>query len=276
MALALLAFLLWLLHQWNTKTPIVFITATKYEDPIPLNPWAVEDRNSLQELKAILSIPERVPDWNEASGKLEVLPKSLDFLVHFRKESPLLLYLSVHGVVKEDGEPCLLPPGASINDPKRWVPVANVLDEINEKVPASRNVVLILDSNRIRVNWNLGILYNTFTERVSELVERKKIPRLVVLTSAGPGQVNGTSAEFGGSVFARYLQLGLAGAADSGAAGNHDDDISLQELVAYLQHEVNAWSLFNRGEPQQPTVVPHDANLHIHVAYALAQKSRCR
>src|SRR5215813_2777415 len=48
MALALLSFLVWLLLQWNPKTPFVFVTVTKYDTPVPVNAWALEDRTALE------------------------------------------------------------------------------------------------------------------------------------------------------------------------------------------------------------------------------------
>ena len=73
---------------------------------------------------------------------------------------------------------------------------------------------------------------------VQDLMMRSKNPKIAVLMSAGPGQINWTSSDFGGSVFARFLQVGLEGAADTEFAGDKDDDIGLQELASYLQHKV--------------------------------------
>ena len=126
--------------------------------------------------------------------------------------------------------------------------------ESEVRLPRRRHLLVILDCNRIRVNWNLGVLYNSFAERVQQLVERKPPPRMAVLLAAGPGQVNWASSDLGGSVFGRYLQLGLAGSAAKDGVGNlfWRSDISLQKLVAYLEREVSGWSEFNRGEPQTP------------------------
>ena len=95
--IALLALLIWLLRQPNTKTPFVFVTATKYDAPIPLNPWAFEDRQSLGALnKKNLFIPEHLPDWNESINKFEVVPKLVDgkFFNQFKDGTPLILYVS--------------------------------------------------------------------------------------------------------------------------------------------------------------------------------------
>src|SRR4029079_2445535 len=101
-------------------------------------------------------------------------------------------------------------------------------------------------------------------DRVKALVEEKNNPRLAVLLSAGQGQANWTSADFRGSVFARYVQLGLAGAADSKSnGGNKDGHVSLDELTSYVQHKVSAWSQSNRGEPQDPMLIPKDAHFHV-------------
>jgi hypothetical protein len=268
MALALLSFLVWLLLQWNPKTPFVFVTVTKYDTPVPVNAWAVEDRAALELLNGSnISVP-KLPEWKADGNHFELLPESFH-VNDYRQTAPVVIYVSAHGVVRDDGAPCILPPGASIHESKNWITVKQLLDEIHEKIPSSRNTLLVLDCNRIRVGWNLGIVYNSFAEQVEALVNGKDWPGIAVLLSAGPGQVNWASDDFRGTIFGRFLQLGLAGAADTKAV---DGDVSLDELADYLKHEVSAWALANRGEPQEPVLLPRDAK-SFHVCYPIRGSS---
>ena len=255
-ALALLAWLIVSLLP-IPRTPFVLVMATDYKSPIPINSWAMEDGLAIEELnRKNLELPTKhLINWNDDGSSFELIPSDFD-LNQYKLDLPLIIYLSAHGVVKEDGQPCVLPPRVSINDPKKWIVLEKLLDDIHTKVSEKRDTLLVLDCNHIRENWSLGIVYNTFADRVKELVNRKKLPRLAVLTSAGPGQVSWTSADFRGSVFARYLQLGLAGAADRKESGNKNSTVSLKELASYLQDEVSAWSQSNRGEKQEPMLLP--------------------
>ncbi len=263
LAVGLLALLVYQLLPTG-KTPLIVVIATNYSAPVPLNSWAREDFDSLRELDRgsfwdniwITDLSERWNDSGEPRAPLvteELIPK-------VPSGQPLIIYVNMHGIVNDAGDPCLLHPDASITNSKSWKPVAELLGEIRATVPEKLNKLLILDCNRIRVNWNLGILYNSFTERLKELVETENVPNLAVLTSAGPGQVSWASADLAGSAFGRYLQLGLAGQADEDSEDS-DGKVSLQELTAYLQREVSAWSRSNRGEPQTPTLIlPQEAD----------------
>ena len=176
-----------------------------------------------------------------------------------KSEEPLIVHISMHGVVNDDNKPCLLPPGPLAVDAKSWIPVEDVLKHISDAVGDQRKALVILDCHRIRANWQLGIVYNTFTERLQQLLGSNPFPDVAVLCSAGPGQMNWSSADLNGSSFGRYLQLGLAGEANNAEGADGNSSVSLHELVAYLQREVNAWSESNRGEPQLPTLIPAGA-----------------
>jgi hypothetical protein len=273
-ALALLALLIWFLPKFP-RTPFILIAETKYDAPIPINGWAREDCDAFRALnKRNILFQDHELERDTKSDKVEFLPKSFN-ANKGQSDIPLVVYVSMHGVVKDSGEPCLLPSGASFNEPKEWIPVANVLDEIGDKVLSTRDTLLVLDCNRIRMNWSMGIVYNTFADRLQELVDKhvkelakqKKYHRLAVLMSAGPGQINWTSPDLRGSVFGHYLQLGLAGAADERDSGDGDGKVQLLELAAYLKQAVSAWSQYNRGEPQEPMLIPGDADFH--VTYAI-------
>src|SRR5690606_25736482 len=106
-----------------------------------------------------------------------------------------------------------------------------------------------------------GQLYNTFTERLTQLVSAEQFPHLAVLNSTGPGQFAVSSADLQGSVFGHFLHLGLAGGADLRAeGGNGNGRVSARELVHYLQHHVSQWTKQFTDDPQRPMLLP--AELH--------------
>jgi len=263
LALGLLALLIYLLLTWRQKTPLIAIVAAEeYAQAvsIPPNPWAKEDVNTLKKLdgRNVVIASSKQQPWNIQPVRFIPGPRELNLSLSrnpfWRDDQPFILYINMHGIVNEQGEPCLLLPGASLVTDKKWLRLTDVLEEIKSRAEG-RNTLLILDCNRIRVNWNLGIIYNSFVERVQQLVEKADLPNVAVLVSAGPGQVNWGSINLQGTAFGRYLSLGLAGDAD----GNRDGEVSLHELRDYLQHQVDAWSQFNRGERQTPTLLPADA-----------------
>ncbi|HJQ81073.1 MAG TPA: hypothetical protein VJ828_14020 [Lacipirellulaceae bacterium] len=263
--LLVLLVVLMLLREWRTE--VIILTATDYSLPAPLNPWAVEDGNALKELQQenLTPVTDITDKWS-AQPNLATLLQLLEEEIEETK-APLIVYISMHGIVNDERMPCLLPPGVRPAETTKLIPVRRILEHISQLAAANRrDALVILDCNRFRANWNLGIVYNTFTERLQEVLKANPVSNVAVLCSAGPGQVNWASADLQGSSFGRYLQLGLAGAADSGESANGDEAVSLHELVAYLQREVNAWSEFNRGEPQKPSLVSGEAE-DFHVAY---------
>jgi hypothetical protein len=253
---SLLCMLLWV-HRW---TPVIVLTATDYSPPFPLNSWATEDRDALKALhEENLRLIDISDKWSKQPSALRQLLEEAAKSARRHRREPLIVHISMHGVVDDEGRPCLLPPGAAPDDTKAWIPVEKVLNDIRDAAPAPRKTLVILDCNRIRASWQLGIVYNSFSERMKQLVESKSIPNMAVLCSAGPGQINWASADLHGSSFGRHLQLGLAGEADEGQDGNGNGAVTLHELVAYLRREVDAWSRFNRGEPQTPILMPANA-----------------
>lgn len=267
LGLGLLACLIWLYLQTKPWSTLVIYTATDYAAPVPINAWVAEDVHSLQKLHRhnLLVDDESDKLQNTSSPRVNFDRE----VTKGARRTPVIFYFNMHGVVNGAREPCLLPAQASMRDPDKWLRVADVLAGAREAVPAAQNVLVILDANRIRTDWSLGILSNTFAERVKELVESKRneLPGLAVILAADAGEVSWISAELGGSVFGHYLQLGLAGDKDPGGGSFLTGaDVTLHELADYLRREVSAWARSNRGESQTPVLIPADA-ADFHIAY---------
>ncbi len=173
-----------------------------------------------------------------------------------------------------------MPPGASPLKSESWIPLVDLLDHLKaQHLPDAWHKLLVLDCNRVAVDWNLGVLSNGFADGLKDAVQAAGIPNLVILNSTSPGERGWASADLGGSVFGHFLRLGLAGAADSeldgGKGGNADRRVSLHELLHYLDRHVDDWVRRNRADRQQPMLVPASA-ADFTVVWALNKRAQRR
>src|SRR4051794_30964473 len=78
-ALVLLAILIWMFWP-RPYTPLVVVTAIKYEVPVPINAWAMEDRHALEELngKNLAFVSNQSPEKGATDSHFKLLPESFD------------------------------------------------------------------------------------------------------------------------------------------------------------------------------------------------------
>ena len=252
------------------QTPLIVVAATDYEWPLPPNAWVREDADRFGDLhRQTLSVVEASADWNVGEHALRDFQAKLSQTIRQSSgASSVLIYVSMHGVVDGNGDPCLVPPGGSPLDAASWVKVRTLLDAIEDLSPKTgdRNKILILDCNRIQADWRLGVLYNSFADSLRELVLEAKIRNLVVLNSASPGQVGWSSPELRGSAFGYFLRRALAGEADA----DRNRRISVGELHDYLRVEVDRWAVRNRAARQEPMLIADKGDLRRAVAWVPA------
>ncbi|MCE9605183.1 MAG: VWA domain-containing protein [Planctomycetia bacterium] len=259
--LALFGLFVYVLLFSPAKTPLIVISATDYAWPVPPNAWVREDIAGLEELDGrTLHVVDTSTAWRSKSTGLAELDRRLRELGHARgNDGSILFYVALHGLVDEKGMPCLLLPGASPLNSAQWLPCDELLRHLGSELPAEVNKVLILDCTRIRTNWNLGLVRNTFVERLEELVGRGDVPNLQVLTSSGLDETSWASADLRGSAFGRAVRLGLAGAADRSERGekigNRNGRVSIAELHRYVGSYVERWAKKNRGVEQTPRLL---------------------
>ena len=263
------------------RTPLVIAAAARCEAPLAPNAWVCEDVEHLLSLKAeeIVTYTDEIRAWTDVvwTTKEQGQRRLREQLIGVKPGGPgkdvVMVYLSMHGAVDASGEPCLVPPDASPLKSDQWLRVRDLLAYLfpREGTPAQPDRVkklLIFDSSRMDANWDMGLLYNGFADRLQAVVEEARVPNLIVLSSAGPGQIGWAAPELKGSVFAYFLWQGLRGAADAENAGNHDGKVSLAELYEYLRAHVGQWVTENRADVQQPLLVPHDADVRLAYAHA--------
>lgn len=259
-------------------TPMIAVAAVDYAWPATSHAWAREDQAAIARSLGgqNLWVADISEDWRTREVGLRSLDEQLDMLApEARRSGALILYFAMPGAVDGAGAPCLIPPGASPLDSSSWLPLSHVSARIRARdLPRDCRVLIVLDAARADVDWKLGNLENAFAAALESWWRSADVPNLAILNSAGRGQRSWTSPESQCSVFGHYFRLGLAGEADA-TAGNHDRQVSLHELVSYLEREVNAWSRFNRGAEQRPTLVPSNAS-DARLAWALRPATRRR
>lgn len=280
-AIVLFAWLIWLLLLAPKRTPLVVLSAAPYSWPIPPNAWASEDFDKLAVMDG---------ETITLRGHDEPVFKSTDFYERLDREiqqsqgkhhrAPLILWVSLHGVAEQSGHGIhLVPPNASPTDPESWIQFDKLIDRA-ETLGADRNVLLILDCNRMLTNWNIGLLANAFSNRVKATFDNKEAGEdgsnadgkycLTVMLSAGMEEQSHVSAELGGSVFGHFMQLGLSGVADRpGEGGNGDGWVDVTELHRYLKTKVRTWTVHSRGQAQTPILLSTVPELGFRLARSL-------
>ena len=260
------------------RTPLVAYIATGYAAPLPPNAWASEDLAGLRSLGAEGNLLEEkrlvdfheAPPWESKEQWLRELRRQIETSAPGGPtKRAIIIYLSLHGAVDGQGEPCLIPPGVSPWQSGEWIRVRELLGELfasrDEKgVWSSRtrglDKLLVLDCNRIDADWRLGQFYNAFAQRLRDVVQKADVPKLYVLNSTSPGQTAWSAPELQGSVFGHFFAQGLSGAADlDSEGGNNNHQVSLRELHSYLKAHVNQWVTENRDDRQEPMLLPDNA-----------------
>jgi hypothetical protein len=257
---ALAALLVYYVVRLPTKTPVVAAYALDYRWPLPPNSWTWEDVDDLRQRLDEQTVALRTLAWSgESSGAAAAaLGRQLqEAAPQVSRRGVVVVYVSAHGVVDGQDRPCLLLPGADPLDSGTWLPVADLLEQFRT-TPLARggSYLLVLDCNRLSSNWSIGLLENTFAERLAQLVRQADVPGLAVLNSTAAGQVASTSIHLQNSVFGHFFQLGLAGAADGD--GDADGRVSLYELRDYVRRQVDDWTQRHRAQPQTPLLLPAD------------------
>lgn len=277
-------------------TPVIAATVTDYSWPVHPNGWAREDAQRLATLEdQSVRILDLTPDWRTRELALKRLDSELDALAESNLLTGTVLFsFSLHGVVNSDGRPALLPADADALDPDTWLPVEDILDHIADRLPARIRKVVLLDSNRSEANWQIGQLHNTFADRLADVIDPDRHPNCILINSTSPDQRSWSSPGLPGSAFGTFVATGLAGAADrqwiesnetdpanssragfeiaeAGATkGNGDGQVSLDELVGYVDTRLAVWSRRYGLPPQSVLRLPAESD-DVQLTWALSE-----
>ena len=239
-------------------TPLIVLSATEYGLSMPPNAWATEDIDALRSLDRNSVEIHQICFDQPSDDALQRLQEMLKVAAE-RPGEALVVHVTMHAGVNGKGIPCLIPPSANPMNDASWFELSKLIQELNRtpKLQAKRKLVVV-DGIRRLANWELGTPFNTFVARVAERFndETARGPNTAILLATGINQAAWTSREIQGSVFGRFLQLGLAGVADDPAVGGDGDErVTLFELDRFLKLRVNQWSVANRACRQVPLLL---------------------
>ncbi len=273
----LVAAFIYILSRRRIKTPLLALTTQHASTLLPPNSWAAEDSSRFNEQLENGHIEVTTTEWNsnDRSGKnprdlaLRLLRERLANVAKLPggpDKNAVIIYISTHGVVNKNNEPCLLVTGSDPLDSETWLSVAALLSELKTAWtsggrPSGESVmkVLVLDCNRMDMNWSCGLLHNSFADRLEALIREQPDTNLAVINSTQPAgsgkgcEIGWAAPELGASVFGYYVAQGLDGDADK--YGNGDARVSLKELANYLGDQVQLWVKLNRDAQQRPKLM---------------------
>lgn len=256
----LLGWFVYLVVYSPAKTLFYTVAATKYRLPLPPNSWAVEDINGYTTLDGeTLDVIDTSRLWRSRELALRTLRAlSRQAASQANSRNAMILYISMHGAVDANGEPCLIPMEAAPTQSREWITVSDMLRVIREQqLPDDMHKLIILDCNRMDANWGAGILYNAFADRLADTVAAAKVPNLTILNSTSPAQLGWAAPELRGSVFGYFVRKAIEGDADQWSeGGNGDRRVSLHELTQFVRHHVRTWVRQHRHDVQEPMLVP--------------------
>lgn len=268
-AVLFLVFVIYLIPPKNT--PLVILRASRYPLQMPPLALAAEDEHFLKRVS-----PSNLPLRQSATFRYigssdnqtdeEGTPQR--FLAQLKTVKPsgpgwfsrndaVVIYISAHGLVNEQGQACLVPPNADAFNTSRWLPLVKLLKDISAlpNLQRSRKLV-ILDCNRISMKWRSGVLDNRFADQLPAVVDQVDDPNLYVLNSTSPGQIAWAAPEMRGSVFGHYVGLGLRGDASHEFGRDYRRGVvSLLELQTYLTAHVDDYVQQRRGVRQTPMLI---------------------
>lgn len=286
------------LMNFRDQVPFIAIGVTDYSSKLlPPNAWTKEDFQRFDEIaddnavgmpwfgaegRSEIEFKDQSALWGESTGSESLSETALsrlgDVLKRVRPGGPaksVILYVSAHGVVNEQGEPCLL---LRESDPRRsatWLEVKDLLLAFCSECSQANTKVLVLDSGRMETNAACGLLYQDFAERLEHLVTQRVSEKdhkgLVVVNSTSDVQIGWAAPERAGTVFGYYLCQALCGAADIDQRGS----VSFEELKEYLERSVSGYTSHYRDSIQRPMVLTTDdgsGTLELQLTHCSARK----
>jgi hypothetical protein len=240
------------------KTPLIIVSATEFSPAVAPNAWVREDVERLKSLDdKTFTVLDTSPAWHSKRLALEEFERQWSAATaRHANDGSVILYVSLPGMVDDHGTPALLLPESSPWDSGSWLMLAELLDRLKPPEGTTLQRIVLLDCTRFADDWNLGVVQNTFVERVGELIAKRADRNLHVITSGGPREKSWASPELHGSAFGQAVAEALAGESDKAQKpqkiGNRNGRVSLFELHRYTAMRVGNWARDNRGVAQTP------------------------
>jgi hypothetical protein len=267
---------IWLMYlSWSMPpTRLIILRSGPYEWPFPPNAWSAEDMNVW-----VAKDSDGTPVLRDTvDAQVVIAGKRVDVLENLTLKDPdkvkvIILYVNMHGIVHGEGgkrTPYLIPSDAKQDAPNTWLTIDELLAKLTETLPnPDVHKLVVLDCNRLPVNWPLELLDNDFPAALQTWWKEKKsngqFEDVAILTSSSPGQQALASSDLERSVFGHYFSSGLAGEANARpniwrmilASLGFPHRVTLRELEEYLKNNVDSWAR-NHGGGQMPLLLAGD------------------
>ncbi|MEZ6117702.1 MAG: hypothetical protein R3C28_14180 [Pirellulaceae bacterium] len=165
--------------QTALTVPMLAIAVTSFDSSLPPNALAWEDVKRLDATLASYDNVKLTTELQPPASKIEFVDYVEGYLREVEPGGPdgnlVLLYISAHGVVDEQGRACLLLGESNPLDSETWLTLEELLAVFN-RVDRLRSVqkLVFLDANRICRNWMLGQTYNSFADQIAAAMESSR------------------------------------------------------------------------------------------------------
>ena len=248
---AIVALVLWI--RPLPEPYFIGIWIDQHSDPhVPFRGWVAQGRD------ALLALPWKDHDtFNQQERRL--LRSALHDLGKYG-DQPVVLYLNAYALRDDKGEVLILPGDGHMDDPTTWLPLSEVFEALHQS--PSPHKLLILDVMQPLILPEMGLIDRYAAGDISSVLDEaiRNDPKLLILCACSPGQVALELEQEQRSVFAFYLEKGLAGAADGwNEKRKYDGRVSAFELAAFVAARVDRWSRHNSEQPQTPYLLgSHD------------------
>ncbi len=182
-----------------------------------------------------------------AEGKIRLEPGESN-AKKLEEGQPFIFHVVGHAAVADDAVH-ILPLKADPDDPKTWLPLADLVKALAD-CPTKKKL-LLLDLGRPRTNAFLGPLADEVTPKLHDWLSKKRaeLP-CPVIVSCSPGEESLVIPQAGASAFAFYLAEGLRGAADGYGSPAPDKKVKVKELAEFVRVRTARWARQNRDLPQ--------------------------
>lgn len=268
--LLLVLTLLVLVVLWFVPAPaprLVLLSSIYKTELLDPNDYATRDAQRLIDLSPLFDV-SRASAASLEHEKMKQLINELDqhqpsrsFFNFSWEKTVTLAYVNTVGVAlstpgSTSASAYLLPADVDVRDSvlDKAIPLSAVIEKLAQG--KSDYQVLVLDCQRLRSLWPLGVLQNRFVQAAREEIDafRRSHPNahLYVLFSSSGAQGTWPDPTEKRSVFGNAFFDGVRGGADNAEGANRDGRVSLRELADYAFQKTRVWVEQERNDRQHP------------------------
>ena len=169
-------------------------------------------------------------------------------------EETLVLLFSGHGGSdgRAEGKSAYI-----LTDSGRPLIVRDLLKILVGKELQSKKLLVLFDCTTFDLDWNTGLLTNSFALELRELFQQSEFrdaKNLVVICSSDVGQKSWVSEEWRRTVFMHWVIEGLSGC----AVHPSRNALNAAELFEYVKTRTQSWVAGNRDAVQIPFMLPNE------------------